>query len=147
MAWNIKCLGYNSCLFVFFPATKKPRIEYTPLKKSHGHITNLYRKKKKKPKTKTKNSGGFGHLSITTQRQCQICMQVPTESYDIEIPLILQNTKIFYQNSHLHCIYNGHVNNLSLGSWLINKLLTRERPKNKTNKPKKKGLERKNNRR
>lgn len=42
-------------------------------------------------------------------------MQVPTESYDIEILLLLQNTKIFYQNSHLHCIYNEHVNNLVWG--------------------------------
>lgn len=42
-------------------------------------------------------------------------MQVPTESYDIEILLLLQNTKIFYQNSHLHRIYNGQVNNLVWG--------------------------------
>lgn len=42
-------------------------------------------------------------------------MHVFAEAYDIEIPFILQNTKIFYQNSHLHCIYNGHVNNLVLG--------------------------------
>lgn len=58
----------------------------------------------------------------TTQRRCGWHAGF-TESNHIEIPLILQNTKIFYQNSHLHRIYNGHVNNLVLGSWL-NKQIT-----------------------
>lgn len=66
-------------------------------------------------KTNNKNQVVLGHHSLPLEEIGGHACKSPTESYDIEILLLLQNTKIFYQNSHLHCIYNEHVNNLVWG--------------------------------